>query len=361
MLTLTIMATMPFICSIFWLVIYLLEYSTSDAPRRSLLLFIISCSGFQFARMLRLLICQETQVLPYYDISRALYIFFGLALYPTAFLYINTLTASQESRLRFRRGIKLFFIADLIIVAVFLASRQADWTRYFTIIMLIAEILLFAGFGYNSINKYRNNLQNFYSDTEGMKLNSLVTLFYIFLSFSALKTLVLTLGGDLASNVFMVSILSVSFTIILFTICYTVSKRSFSIHNLEQDIKVSSQKDTARADATRQEIARQILEVMDKKKLFLQPSLSIIDVAMEVGTNRTYISDSINSVLNQSFNDFINSMRVEETKRLLQTGKYGAGNLADLAMECGFSSESAFYRNFRKFCGTSPAKYLVTH
>lgn len=367
MLTFNIMAIMPFLCSLFWLAIYLLEFRNSDEPRRYFIWFIIACTGFQLARMFRLTICPDQLITPCHLISRSLYIFFGLALYPTAFLYINALTSEKDSRHRFRLSILLFLAVDLLIVAVFILAREADWIRYFTFIMLIAEILLFSGYGYSSIHRYRNNLYNFYSDTEGMKLTSLVNVFYIFLTISVIKSLFLALGRNLASNIISVSVLSVSFTVILFIICYNVSKRSFSIQDYEQDVNKSVQqphKDQERANATRQEIARQILEVMDKKKLYLKPSLSIVDVAMEVGTNRTYISDSINTVLNQSFNDFINSMRVEEAKRLLNTGKYGAGNLADLALECGFSSESAFYRNFRKFCGTSPAKMgapTVTH
>jgi AraC-like DNA-binding protein len=48
---------------------------------------------------------------------------------------------------------------------------------------------------------------------------------------------------------------------------------------------------------------------------------------------------------------------VEETKRLLKSEKSKDLTLFAIAIDSGFSSESVFYTNFKKYVGMTPNQY----
>lgn len=54
-----------------------------------------------------------------------------------------------------------------------------------------------------------------------------------------------------------------------------------------------------------------------EKKIFLNPTLTLNDVAREVGTNRTYLSEYLNNELNSSFFDYINMYRLNYACRII--------------------------------------------
>ena len=100
--------------------------------------------------------------------------------------------------------------------------------------------------------------------------------------------------------------------------------------------------------------------LLKNKQIFRNPDLRLNDLALKLGTNRTYVSQLINNKTNSSFNDYINSYRVEFVKNLLSSTKGELMTLDEIALKSGFSSQSSFYRVFMKMEETSPAKYRMT-
>lgn len=356
MLTYNILAIMPFIVSLSWLVMSLLEYRESNMPKRSLLWFVIMCTGFQFARML--VLCGSPDTV---DVARCLYIFFGLGIYPAAFLYIYILTTMQVNQKRTNRLKWTILAINAGMAAVYFMARDLRWSDYFTFVLLSVEVLMFSIIGLRVIIHFRKQLLNFYSNSEGMYLKSLVYTFLTFMILSAVKMASIALGIFSRDNIWFIGFFSISFTMVFYAVAYGSSKRTFTGQKLQDDITaetvlVPDQPEVDTADMTRHEVAERILNVMDREKLYLKTGLSIIDVARSVGSNRTYVSESINTVMNQSFNDFINSMRVSHAMDLMKD--YPRKCISDIAVESGFASDAAFYRNFRKFAGESPSSWL---
>ena len=87
---------------------------------------------------------------------------------------------------------------------------------------------------------------------------------------------------------------------------------------------------------------------------YLEPRLSIRDVASRMGTNETYISRALNHGIGQSFNRFINEMRVTRAKGLIEGG---ANNILNVAMDSGFNSKATFNRVFRDISGETPSAF----
>jgi len=102
-----------------------------------------------------------------------------------------------------------------------------------------------------------------------------------------------------------------------------------------------------------------------EEKYFLDNSLTINNLAREIGTNRTYLSTSIKAVKKQSFSEYINSSRIEYSKLLIKkkivnckTGIDNSGmTTEDYAIASGFSSARSFVRCFKMREGITPSQY----
>ena len=99
-----------------------------------------------------------------------------------------------------------------------------------------------------------------------------------------------------------------------------------------------------------------ITALMEERQLYLQPGLSLRDVAQALGTNVRYISDSINSSTGASFSDYVNGYRVRHAQALMKDRP--GMPLSAVATESGFSSESTFFRNFKVLTGKTPLQWL---
>lgn len=111
------------------------------------------------------------------------------------------------------------------------------------------------------------------------------------------------------------------------------------------------------SDPDKSGIAQRLISLMEKDRLFLQPDLNLYDLAQHLQTGSTQVSATINQVFKQNFNDYVNSLRVEEFIRLceMNSEKY---TLLSLAYDSGFNSKATFNRAFKKIKGCSPKEFL---
>ena len=95
-------------------------------------------------------------------------------------------------------------------------------------------------------------------------------------------------------------------------------------------------------------------ECMSEEHAFLNPKLTLSELALRVGTNRTYLSNYINQTLHQTFFDYINSLRLKYATELLTTTNL---TLEVIAERSGFNSLSTFRRCFLQNYSTSPSVF----
>ena len=60
-----------------------------------------------------------------------------------------------------------------------------------------------------------------------------------------------------------------------------------------------------------EELIQKIEAIMNDELLFRNPELTIRDVAMELATNRLYVSRAINTTFGYSFTVYLNRKRIE--------------------------------------------------
>lgn len=102
----------------------------------------------------------------------------------------------------------------------------------------------------------------------------------------------------------------------------------------------------------------EIQQLMEEEKFYLKPGITISDVSTALGTNDKYISLSVNKYARMNFNHYINTLRVQEAKKLLLEPSRN-NSIQDIAMVCGFGNASSFIRVFKQITGLTPAYYVT--
>lgn len=100
-----------------------------------------------------------------------------------------------------------------------------------------------------------------------------------------------------------------------------------------------------------------LLTFMESGKPYLEPELTLGDLAKRLQTNTSVLSKVINDGTGRNFNDFINRYRVEEVARRLQAGEHRQQTLLGIAYDSGFNSKATFNRSFKKLKGMTPKAY----
>lgn len=125
----------------------------------------------------------------------------------------------------------------------------------------------------------------------------------------------------------------------------------------QKPVVFEAQDSLAEAKDTKEYVfASSLPAIIENEGLYLNPTLSIKELAMYVGTNRTYLSDYFVHVLHTTFYDYINTMRIEK-KSLPLMEEHPEYTLERIALESGFQSMSTFRRSFQKLKGVTPSGF----
>lgn len=110
-------------------------------------------------------------------------------------------------------------------------------------------------------------------------------------------------------------------------------------------------------DELQEKLYNELLHIMKNEKRFLDPSLTLADVAKELNTNTSYLSRIINDQAEQNFSQFLNEYRIREARRLLADTEYRNLSIQGIAQTVGFNSKSAFNSAFKAKTGVTPSFY----
>lgn len=94
-------------------------------------------------------------------------------------------------------------------------------------------------------------------------------------------------------------------------------------------------------------------------KPYLKESITIMQVAEQMGRNTRLLSNYLNIVKGRNFNAWINYLKVEETKRMLLADR--SMQLSEIAYKMGFSDLASMSKIFKSIEGMPPSVYRQTH
>lgn len=118
----------------------------------------------------------------------------------------------------------------------------------------------------------------------------------------------------------------------------------------------NANKETKEDTSADKELFTKVEGLMRIRKIFKQKEITRESVSEMLGTNRTYLSRAINAYSGKSFNNYINTYRINEAVTII-SGNGADIPLKQLADELGFGSVSVFYKVFERETGCSVSRY----
>ncbi len=97
-------------------------------------------------------------------------------------------------------------------------------------------------------------------------------------------------------------------------------------------------------------------KLVEEQQLYLNPNLTLKDLAHELNTNRTYVSNYLSQHMGRTFYDYINRLRIIKVS-IPMIEQHPEYTFEFIAAESGFASISTFRRAFTKEMGMTPSQY----
>lgn len=292
---------------------------------------------------------------------------FEFLLGPALYLYAKSL-AYTDFKLK---KIHLFHLVPFVLHFIFMsykfhiysATEKIDiLSRYlFTLNEYILNIfaihlhfLIYSIATLTVLFSYRSELKNLFSAIEKIKLSWLEVIVsgFIFLWGFAFIVFLLNLRGYRIQFPESVSL------IMLFTFANVILYKGLKQPEIFAGIKQRKANNKLMFDETTyNNYLYQLKEVMNNEKPFLMPDLTLDDLAGKISINPKYLSQIIRRSFNQNFFDYINTHRIEESKKMLASESDQKKTVLEILYDSGFNSKSAFNNAFKKYTGITPTEY----
>jgi AraC-like DNA-binding protein len=92
-------------------------------------------------------------------------------------------------------------------------------------------------------------------------------------------------------------------------------------------------------------------------KPYLDPDLSLDQLATQLQIKPRVLSQIINETLKKNFFDFVNYYRIEEAKHIFDHPEDPKITVLEVLYQVGFNSKSSFNTIFKKETGLTPSAY----
>lgn len=286
---------------------------------------------------------------------------FSLACIHSSLLYCHVDSLIIQGDLNRRKkfiftGVLLFLLGGIIIL--FHISKIENITSFSLNEQLYLAIsILYLLFTYcysiHKILKHKKLVKAQYSDTEKREPIYILHLLIYAIVFICVG-MPLLMGLSMEYLVF-VLIAEVFNAFWILGIAYTglYYKGSEDLFKIKISKKISSE--SGKND--KMILHKEICDLIEKKQLFLNPDLTVLTVAHESKKHQKVISEAINVEKGMNFNSFINLLRVEYAKELLEKKEFKHLSIVGIGKSAGFKSNSAFYRAFKKHFKRTPLQY----
>lgn len=224
------------------------------------------------------------------------------------------------------------------------------WEGYY--LFILGQVVVIMSYSTLNAIRYRRGLKHYFSnlDEKAVENNRAVLIgLYVLLLLTLLIYGSRILSPEKYFSVKYVFMVGVGVT--LYFMSYYVYKLRFTAG----DIILAMEEETKEAIPPTDlhdvytEILPQFTRLIDEEQIFLQPHITLEEIARQLNSNRTYISRLINEEFQMSFYDYINGKRLAYAKALItQNPQYTRDEIAHAS---GFLHAQNFSRVFKQQTG----------
>lgn len=371
MLAILVSSLPMIVCGVLSVLIVLSLYDCRNMVKTRLLFFMATATLLYLAHFIYF-----NRLMAVIPLTDAIYCFCNLAVFPLYYLYIEELTDYRPNRWRQAICLLPSLLGGMAVGLLYILMDRQEMTLFIehylygnefaslsgltfwqamihvaVRIVFALQVPLVLYFGFRRITAYNAVVETNYSDIEGKRIVWVKTLLVLF-AVTSLVSFVFNLIGRqrFIDEAVPLAIPAVLFSMLLLLIGHVGLNQRFSVKDIEAEVFLESE--PIPEDCAYSELLEKIRKLMSEEKLYLYPNLKVSDLARLLNSNRNYIYNAINVEMGISFSDYINSQRIDYASQLLEANPKLSIN--DVMFKSGFTSTSAFYRNFKKFKGITP-------
>lgn len=242
-----------------------------------------------------------------------------------------------------------------------------DFGTFSNILLIgfVVSAITYAIVSYRLLNQHKKLIEHNFSNTEQINLNWLksfiwgIVLIFITLALVLISRDLMNFSYPFNPEFIIYSILV--FAILILGYFGIRHENIFSDHvviAVEESTKPSYQSSNLKNETATIK-HNELIQLMTIEKPYLEPNLTLNDLADSLKITPHHLSQIINQFEAQNFNDFVNKYRVEEF--IDRATKDSHFSFLALALDSGFNSKSTFNAVFRKHKGVTPSLYLSTN
>lgn len=138
---------------------------------------------------------------------------------------------------------------------------------------------------------------------------------------------------------------------------YYIGYHGFKTPLIEDQTPEPKYQKSSLTDNSIEYIAAKLDDLMATEKLYTEGDLKLQEVAKKLDVTVHALSQAINVAKDKKFTDYLNELRVEEAKRLMQAEDYKQAKLMAVAIDSGFNNKTSFLNAFKKYVGQTPSEY----
>ncbi|MCW8810678.1 MAG: AraC family transcriptional regulator [Ignavibacteriaceae bacterium] len=281
---------------------------------------------------------------------------FGFLFGPLLFLYTKSITKKEFS-------FEISYLLHLIVFVIFFISAlfkiEINYIYLYSALYLQTTPYMIVCF--ETILKYRRTIKNYFSSIEKLNLTWMLyvvgaffVMWMVDLSDFILANLKLSSHSVNIYFAFVSLLINFIFAILIFYKALQHPEIFSGMPEAERPVKYEQSRLT---DSEKVEYLQKLRDYFEEEKPYLNPELTITEVARKLNVSVKYLSQVINESLGKNFYDFINSYRIEEAKQQLKNETDSRKTILEVLYESGFNSKSAFNSAFKKHTGFTPTEF----
>jgi AraC-like DNA-binding protein len=248
-------------------------------------------------------------------------------------------------------------------------DRKIPTYIYWVAAVLYLHFFLYMFLCWRLIHQYQLAASNKFSDEQRTNLSwlrSTVFFFIIFMVLGAINGIMGFTRGAKYYYLFLTVLIAIFFLFINRVMLKALRIPGIFSMMSEQETKeeqpgMPKYSGSGLQEAEKKKIEDHLLQLMQKEKPYLEPELSLNQLAAQLSVKPKILSQVINEKLGHNFFDFINTYRIEEAKRLLSGSEDPKITVLEVLYEVGFNSKSSFNTLFKKNTGLTPSDFKKKH
>ena len=316
-----------------------------------------------------------TEFLP---VSDSLYTVCNLVVYPLYLIYISEQTDLQPLSskplmvggvwvLGLLGGVIIFTLYAVMdesetheFINTFLYHDRSDglegtaWLQYVAHrtcqTIFAVEVVVVAMIGYRKIKRYNATLEQLCADTDDKSLRPIGIILQLLVVTGVLSFAVNYIGRQHFADSLWLAVPALVFSALLFSITwvglnYHTTLRDISNSKVTTGTTVEENKPASQND--QRAMKNQLEQLMMQERIFLRQDLRLDDVALMLGTNRTYLLATLRNEMGMTFKEYINRQRIAYAEELMRR----VPNISkiEVASQSGYGTPSSFYRNMKAY------------